>query len=670
MKLSHQILCPQIFGYIASYLKSNSKYSHNIQLFKYPGTLIDAIERRNLPDLVGFSHFIWNARLSYKFASILKNLKNDLIILFGGLNYPRTSVKQADWFKNHSFVDFHIYKEGEVAFTALIDSLIENENNLNKTKDLDLLGVHYLKKNGRFHNPEPAPRVTDLASFKSPYLSGILDKFFDGKLMPVLTTNRGCPFSCAFCSEGVNYYNKVNKFGVDRVVDEIKYIAGKIITIPSMYVRKEIYISDSNFGMYVESIKISEALKETKEKYGWPNYIIASTGKNQKERVLSVAKILDGSIKISGSVQSLDPTVLENISRKNVKAKELIQMALESTKLGANSYSEIILGLPGDSLQIHKNSLEYVINAGFDFIMPWQLVILPDTGLADDDFMKKHGLRTKFRVLSKSFGSYSFSNGEEINIAEIEKVCVTGNELSFEEYLDARLLHLVISVFYNDTFFLGLFKLFKCLDLKPFKWIEEVMQQGCTIPRINKLFNDFAEETKGELWDNYDELVDFLSNKTVINQLYDGALGANLIGKYRVMAITDCFPEVCETAKKATKRFLNDHGFKDKKYSLIQDEILFFEKECKRDIFDVGLSDTTIDVKFDIIKFLQDTKYDDLDSYFFKTPRKIRLYRNKEATEIVNRNYHIFGSSINAKYKQITRVPIKKLCRTAKYIES
>ena len=53
-------------------------------------------------------------------------------------------------------------------------------------------------------------------------------------------------------------------------------------------------------------------------------------------------------------------------------------MALESTKLGANSYSEIILGLPGDSLQIHKNSLEYVINAGFDFIMPWQLVILPD----------------------------------------------------------------------------------------------------------------------------------------------------------------------------------------------------------------------------------------------------------------------------------------------------
>ena len=34
--------------------------------------------------------------------------------------------------------------------------------------------------------------------------------------------------------------------------------------------RKEVYISDSNFGMYKEDVSVAEKFKEVYEKYNWP----------------------------------------------------------------------------------------------------------------------------------------------------------------------------------------------------------------------------------------------------------------------------------------------------------------------------------------------------------------------------------------------------------------
>ena len=57
-------------------------------------------------------------------------------------------------------------------------------------------------------------------------------------------------------------------------------------------------------------------------------------------------------MKLAGSVQSLDPDVQENIKRKNISANEIVDMALKSSEIGANTYSEVILGLPGDTIYI------------------------------------------------------------------------------------------------------------------------------------------------------------------------------------------------------------------------------------------------------------------------------------------------------------------------------
>ena len=55
-----------------------------------------------------------------------------------------------------------------------------------------------------------------------------MDKFFDGKLSPMLETNRGCPFTCTYCHEGHSLITKVNYFSIERVFAELDYIASKI----------------------------------------------------------------------------------------------------------------------------------------------------------------------------------------------------------------------------------------------------------------------------------------------------------------------------------------------------------------------------------------------------------------------------------------------------------
>ena len=40
----------------------------------------------------------------------------------------------------------------------------------------------------------------------------------------MLQTNRGCPFSCSFCTDGRDAVNQVNRFSQDRVKQEIEYI--------------------------------------------------------------------------------------------------------------------------------------------------------------------------------------------------------------------------------------------------------------------------------------------------------------------------------------------------------------------------------------------------------------------------------------------------------------
>ena len=87
--------------------------------------------------------------------------------------------------------------------------------------------IHPDKEKALVKGSKP-PRIKFLDDIPSPYLNGMLDVFFDGRLSPFIETNRGCPFKCSFCHTGSNYYQKIHMFSLERIKTELEYIAIKL----------------------------------------------------------------------------------------------------------------------------------------------------------------------------------------------------------------------------------------------------------------------------------------------------------------------------------------------------------------------------------------------------------------------------------------------------------
>ena len=558
---------PTSIGYLASFLLADTEKKHEIRLFKYPGKLSEALEAEGIPDIIGFSHFMWNARLAYAFAEEIKKRDDKVVTVFGGLEYPIEPKSAQNWLATHPAVDFYIIKEAEIPLKNLVEALDNTERDIEAVKALELPGIHHLDKNGNFHMPPPGPRIKELTQIPSPYVTGLLDEFFDGTLMPVLTTNRGCPFSCTFCAEGQKYYNVVHKKELDHIVEELEYIANKASKLPSDAARRDLYISDSNFGMYKRDVELAQVIQGVRKKYGWPEFIQATTGKNQPERVLEVARILEGSMRLAGTVQSLDPEVLVNVKRKNIKDDALVDVAYQGALIGANSYSDVIFGLPGDSLDAHKRTVNALLDAGFNYLALYQLRLQTDAEMGKSEYRQKFGMKGKFRVLQRSGGRYPMFDIFR-NIVEVEEVCVGGINFSHDDYIEARVFDLIVTIFYYDRMFDGILQMLDRFEIPRSKWIAEIINFLPEFPGITSVLQGFRNEAKGETFDSEDEMLEFAETDENIQRYLDGELGANLVGKYRILSITEHTSEIFSIGGQAALGLLKSAGIKD--YSTLE----------------------------------------------------------------------------------------------------
>src|SRR5262249_16691269 len=139
---------------------------------------------------------------------------------------------------------------------------------------------------------------------------------------------------------------------------------------------KYLFLADTNFGMYPQDVEFCRILAKNMERCRYPLYLQVSTGKNQKARAIECAELLKGALRFSAAVQSLDPEVLANIKRANISYDELIDAAAQVAKIDGNTYSDVILALPGDSRTRHLTTVCRLIDGGLQQIRNHTLVIL------------------------------------------------------------------------------------------------------------------------------------------------------------------------------------------------------------------------------------------------------------------------------------------------------
>src|SRR6185436_8669599 len=107
--------------------------------------IADAVDALKDADLVCFSTYVWNGRISLEIARRLKAFKPGIVIVFGG---PHVPDQPEAFLRTHPQIDLAVHNEGERTFLKLLDALP------NRDAWAALPGVSLVRADGSFvRNP-------------------------------------------------------------------------------------------------------------------------------------------------------------------------------------------------------------------------------------------------------------------------------------------------------------------------------------------------------------------------------------------------------------------------------------------------------------------------------------------------------------------------------------
>lgn len=659
-------LIPYPIGCIKSYFHAKSPHKVNIALYKYPELLAEDFPKQQ-PEIVGFSNYMWNLDLSYTLARAIKETAPKTLIVFGGPNYPLEEQRQKIWLTEHPAVDVYITGEGEEPFRQIVETWLATRS-IEDVKQAKPNGVHALVDGKlikhmqiRRDGYDDTPRITHLDETPSPYTMGYLDEFLkDPRLVPLMESNRGCPFTCAFCVDGIGARSAVNKASIARLKSELIYIAER-------YSGKYLTLADTNFGMYREDVEFCKVIADVKEKYDYPHHLQVSTGKNKQARIIECADLLKGSLRLSASVQSLDAEVLENTKRTNISYQKLIEVSSRLSNTQANTYSEVILGLPSDSKKKYINSVCGLIEAGFNQVRMFTLMILDGSELATDVSRQKFKMKTQFRVVPRSFGVYKFM-GKELPSVEVEEVCVEQETLPLDDYIECRRFTLTVTLFYNDKIFHELTQFLVEKGIRVSDWLKYVHGRTKSFPqKLIDIYESFITETANELDQSRDKLeMRIKSEPGLIQRYISGAAGNNVLFNTQARTYLEAMEDLHEAAFEAARDFAGLRGIDLNSLEASYLEELKRYSLAKKQRF-VNLQEVSIEhFNFDFVA-LEAESFTNMPTLM--KPTDICFYYEQWQKDFFSDQMARHGTSHQGLGKLLSRVPIKKTQRATSYAD-
>lgn len=384
---SGQNYLPYSVGLLQVYAEKNAanpeRFNFLPAIYKR-GSITKAVDHLRSADIVGFSIYVWNHEISLEIARRLKKLNPNVLTVFGGPHVP--DVPEA-WLREHSCVDVAVHNEGERTFLDLLNIYPERTWALAP-------GVSFIDKNAVYARTPARERFKDLDEVPSPFLEGTFDKLMAANTteawIGLWETNRGCPFRCTFCDWGSATAAKVTKFGMDRLLAEADWFATNKI--------EYIFCCDANFGIQKRDVDIAEYVAKVKAKTGYPNALSVQNTKNATERAYLTQKILSDAGLNKGvalSMQSVDMTTLEAIKRDNISTETYTELQRRFTLDGVETYSDLILGLPGETYTSFVAGVSRLIENGqHNRIQFNNLSILPNAEMGNPAYREKFGIKT------------------------------------------------------------------------------------------------------------------------------------------------------------------------------------------------------------------------------------------------------------------------------------
>lgn len=337
-------------------------------------------------DFIAISAYIWNEYLLNDFIKHLRTLGFRGKIILGG--YQITYSDQAALPFQYPDTQFFVSGYAEQSLKDLFTSSVTTHQFLNSTVDFSEIPSVYLT------NEIIVPTGTSMLR---------------------LETKRGCPYRCSFCAHRDLAQNKVFKHSLDKVFSEISFITDRQV--------KRVNILDPIFNAGKDYL---EVMREINRNNRTTTFTLQSRFENIKGT--SGADFLDlcssGNYHLEFGLQTTDTIEADNINRKN--NLQQIDEAFNQLKERNISYEvSLIYGLPGQTIDSFKRSIDFVQSRGCETIKAYPLMLLRGTELYHE--------KEKWDIKEETTGEFSIpvvTSSNSFTRHDWEQMNVIANNLS------------------------------------------------------------------------------------------------------------------------------------------------------------------------------------------------------------------------------------------------
>jgi radical SAM superfamily enzyme YgiQ (UPF0313 family) len=298
------------------------------------------------PDVVGiYTNLMTKLNVLQIITYIKTNLPHTTIVLGG----PEIRAS-AEKFLHHG-ADITVIGEGEISMLEIVDHCANKQS---KDSLATIAGIAFLNGNELIQTPE-RPKIADVNTLPFPnrhkvdlnlYLNTW--KKFHGKNAISVSTMRGCPYSCKWCSRAV-YGASYRRRSAELVADELQEIY-------DAYSPDSIWFVDDVFTINHKWLhEFNAALKKRRMVI---SYECITRADRLNEEVISTLKE-SGCFRVWIGAESGSQKVIDLMDRR-VKVEQVRDMIRLASTYGLETGTFIMLGYPGETEDDIKETIRHL----------------------------------------------------------------------------------------------------------------------------------------------------------------------------------------------------------------------------------------------------------------------------------------------------------------------
>jgi radical SAM superfamily enzyme YgiQ (UPF0313 family) len=298
------------------------------------------------PRIIGLGVYIWNVVETTELVSAIKRIRPEVTVILGG---PEVSY-EVDQQEIVRLADHVITGEADLKFAEVCRAILQGGKGAGEQGSAEQPAASPLPPG----SPAPLPKIIPAEPPTFDQLTLPYDLYTDDDLkhrVVYVEASRGCPFTCEFClssleipvrAAALDPFLEAMQRLLDRGLKQFKFV-DRTFNLNLAVSRRilEFFLERMSPGLFVHFEMIPDRLPE------------------QLREI--IARFPPGSLQFEVGIQTFNPEVAKNISRRNNFEKLADNFAFLRGETGVHIHADLIAGLPGETLESFAEGFDRLV---------------------------------------------------------------------------------------------------------------------------------------------------------------------------------------------------------------------------------------------------------------------------------------------------------------------